>query len=105
MFKHGASFFTPLFVIRAAENDLPVSRFAFIVSNKVSKHATKRNLLKRRMRAAVASILDTVIPGKDVIIMGTQKLMTGTTAAAYADIERTLIFGLHKSNLIRRHAG
>lgn len=43
-----------LLVCRAAPNDLDAARFCFAVSKKISNKAAVRNLLKRRLRAAVA---------------------------------------------------
>jgi len=44
-------------------------RFGFVVSNKVNKRATRRNALKRRLRAAVREIISSIDPNIDVIIL------------------------------------
>ena len=44
------------------------SRFGFIVSNKFSKKAVVRNLVKRRLRAVVGFLLKNTKSGVDVVI-------------------------------------
>ena len=51
------------------KNELP--RFSFVISTKVHKHAVKRNMLKRQLRAAINIILKDGIRsllGKDFVI-------------------------------------
>ena len=45
------------------------ARFGFVVSNKVNKRATRRNALKRRLRAAVRELLPTLLPDIDVVVV------------------------------------
>lgn len=87
-------------MFRFEKNDLPATRFAFVVSNKVAKRANKRNLIKRRMRAAVGAVIDEVSPGTDVIIIGSQKLMAAGKPLGYAEIKQTLMYGLGKIKLL-----
>ncbi|MDD5110284.1 MAG: ribonuclease P protein component [Patescibacteria group bacterium] len=46
----------------------PVSRFAFVVSNRVSKRATQRNRLRRQLRGAVHDWLPQIAPGCDIVV-------------------------------------
>lgn len=69
VFQQGRSFQDDFLVIRVFNSHLPLSRFGFIVSNKISKKATRRNLIKRRLREAARRILDQIKPGYDVVIM------------------------------------
>ncbi len=57
-----------LLVCRAAANGLGVARFCFVVSKKVSKKAVVRNKVKRRLRAAVAGLMDRILPGFDCVL-------------------------------------
>lgn len=50
VFKRGRSVFSGGLGLRFASNDLSASRFAVVVSLKVSKKSNQRNLLKRRLR-------------------------------------------------------
>jgi ribonuclease P protein component len=44
------------------------SRFGFVVANSIDKRATRRNGIKRRMRAAIRELLPGIKNGYDVII-------------------------------------
>lgn len=55
--------------IRTAENRLKQSRFGFVISNKIEKRATRRNALKRRLRALARSLISRVKTGYDVIVI------------------------------------
>ena len=54
---------------KIAPNQLPVSRFGFIVSRKVAAKATQRNLIKRRIREVVKNLLPVLKTGQDVLII------------------------------------
>jgi ribonuclease P protein component len=75
LMKKGRSFYSPLLMVKAMANDLPHSRFAIIVSNKVSKKATQRNLIKRRLREIVRLQLSTLETGADVAILASPKMI------------------------------
>ena len=54
--------------IKFIENQRRATRFGFIVSTKFYKKASKRNLVKRRLRAAVFFLFKKIKPGYDVVI-------------------------------------
>ena len=45
------------------------ARFGFVISNKISKLATRRNALKRQLRAIIEQEMPNVKAGYDVVIM------------------------------------
>lgn len=100
IFAQGSSFFTPLFVFRLHRTQLPIPRFGFVVSNKVARRANKRNLVKRRMRAAVQKTLSAVSGGADIIVIATQKTVVNGKPVPYGDIERTMLYGLQKLGVL-----
>ena len=51
-------------------NDAQTSRFAFIVSTKISKDAVDRNRFKRTMSDAVRLSTIDLLPGFDVVFLG-----------------------------------
>lgn len=57
VFSGGKGLREDFFSIRFLENGLQWDRFGFIVGKKVSPRATKRNQIKRRMRAAVFGLM------------------------------------------------
>ncbi|MFY9457949.1 MAG: ribonuclease P protein component [Candidatus Spechtbacterales bacterium] len=50
------------------------ARFGFIVGQKIAKKAASRNLVKRRLRAAVARLMGKIEPGVDVVLMPSEKI-------------------------------
>lgn len=54
---------------RATKNFLPVTRFGFVISNKVHKNATRRNSLKRQLRKIARDLISELNPGYDVIVV------------------------------------
>lgn len=67
--SRGRRFFTPFFVVKALYKPRELTRFAFIVSTKVSKKAVDRNRIKRMMRQAVRVTLANFKPGDYVVIV------------------------------------
>lgn len=85
VFKKGRSTALRYFFIRWQKNQLKTSRIGIIVSNKVSKKATIRNTIKRRIR----EIMWTQVPllgSVDIIIVAKQ----GSVNASYIDIRTDL---------------
>lgn len=66
--KQGTSTGNAIFHVSVIHTTHVVSRFAFVVSNQISKRATQRNKVKRRAREAVRSLLPRIRPGYDVVI-------------------------------------
>lgn len=65
VFKKGRVFREDFLVFRAVNNNLGNSRFGFVVSVKVSKKATSRNKIKRRLREAVRARIKRAKTGVD----------------------------------------
>ncbi|TAK05181.1 ribonuclease P protein component [Patescibacteria group bacterium] len=97
VWKKGRSFATPLFSLKIAKNDLPVSRFAVVIGTKVNKRAVVRNLAKRRLREAIRLLGPRIVAGQDVIVMGRGKIADTT----YDEISRTIRFAFEKSGLLK----
>ena len=53
VFKNGKGFREDFLILKIVSNNLKNTRFGFIVSRKVSKKATQRNKIKRRLRELV----------------------------------------------------
>lgn len=54
VFKKGKGFKEDFLILKIAKNALSQTRFGFVVSQKVSKKATLRNKIKRRLREMVS---------------------------------------------------
>ncbi|MDD4607180.1 MAG: ribonuclease P protein component [Patescibacteria group bacterium] len=82
--------------IKFLANDLENSRFAFIVSLKISKKAVQRNKVKRQLREIIRLNLDKIKPGYDIII----NTRPGILKLTYQELDQTLIDLLKKLKLI-----
>lgn len=96
--SHAQTFHSPLFTILLASQPNPasLSRFAVIVSKKISKSAVVRNKLKRQVLASVHELLPTINPGFDCLILTKKSLLE----AYYSQIKSDLTSLLQKSGLI-----
>lgn len=90
---HG-SFFTARSYGR---RDEAPSRFAFVVSRKVSKNATERNRIARQARSIVAAALPRILPGHDVVIIARSPFPPYDREAATAELSH-LFQRLHLSS-------
>ena len=88
----GAEFFTLKFL----GNNLDASRFCFVVSSKVAKQATQRNLIKRRLRHVVRDLLPQIKLGYDIVIL----TQATSKEAPYAQLRDVLLGALKKTKLI-----
>ena len=68
VFRDGKTSEGDLIKIRFLKNFKKYSRFGFIISNTFESKAVSRNLIKRRLRAAVYFLLKNIKPGFDIII-------------------------------------
>jgi len=65
VFKKGQTFKENFLILRLRENNLKESRFGFMVSQRVSKRATLRNKIKRRLNEAVKMKIKKIKKGVD----------------------------------------
>jgi ribonuclease P protein component len=68
VYREARSFVHPLLVLRALGNELPYSRFGFVVGARIGK-AVVRNRVKRRMREAMRLRATQVLPGWDLVLI------------------------------------
>lgn len=87
VFKKGRSFFVKELGVKAVKNDLGYSRFAIVVSNKISKKAVERNKIKRRLREIIRLILPNIKKGVDGVVVSRPSIAD----LDYKDIEARLI--------------
>lgn len=68
VFRDGNKTYNQYLNLRFKENDLGYCRFAIIVSNKISKKATERNKIRRRLKAININNLSNFNKNFDIII-------------------------------------
>ena len=96
IFRKGKSVHTSLFVFKYMENTRQYTRVGFVVSNKVDKHATKRNALKRQYRAIISKKRDELTKGFDCVFFVKQL----SKEKDFAEIEREVLNTLKKAKLL-----
>ena len=97
----GKAEYSPILMFKFIKNDLKISRVGIIVSNKVSKKASQRNLIKRRIREIIRLNFKNLKPGYDIVIVASPKIINQQgKILAYQEIESTLILGLQKAKLL-----
>jgi len=98
MFTDGTYFSEHFVSLKVLKNDLIVSRFGFIVSNKVSKSAALRNRAKRRLRECIRIVQDRVKGGFDCLFISKKGIVERGFAEISADVEKLL----KRSGILRK---
>ncbi len=83
-------------ILRTVKNNLDNSRFGFIVSKKVSKKASLRNKVKRRLRDLVRGKLKKIKRGKDNLLIASAGLET----KSFRDIKESVDKLFKKAKLL-----
>lgn len=93
IFKKGKSFKQGNLLLKTKKNDLGINRFAFIVSKKVSKKASERNRIKRKLREIIKLKNGLSGSGKDNLFI----VLSGLEKESAEKIEKTVERLLEKS--------
>lgn len=91
VFSGGKTSENNLIKIRFLKNFKKYSRFGFVVSNAFAPRAVSRNLIKRRLRAAVYFLLKNIKPGFDIVIWPRPVLKRSTYQVILGDLKNILI--------------
>lgn len=71
--KSGRAVFTNLIIVKAAKGLTDSVRTAVIVSTKVDKRSTKRNLIKRRVREVFTQLIPSIKIPVDLTVTATKE--------------------------------
>lgn len=85
-------------ILKMTRNNLRESRFAFVVSRKVSKKATVRNKLKRRLREVIRLKIDEIKPGFDIVLIA----LPGLEKKDFSELETIINKTLEKTKALKR---
>lgn len=97
VYRYGYAYFSPLVILKFAKNNQNEPRFGFIVGNKISKKATKRNKIKRSLRAIIKTRRKNIKSGYDYILIGRQAIL----GKKYSEIEREIERLFKKSKQVK----
>lgn len=99
VFKQSKPLYFGNLVLRFSKNPaINTSRFGFVVSNKIDKRATRRNGIKRRLRAIARNVMPQINTGYDLIIIVNKNY---TFPYSIKEIESDVVALLKKGGLIR----
>lgn len=91
IFKNSKSFRNKFFIARLAKNKLGLKRFAFVVSQKVSKKTTVRNKVRRRLSAAIKAEEKNIKNGADLVIIALPGIEKKEFIEIKENIKKTLV--------------
>jgi ribonuclease P protein component len=96
-FKKGVSFKKNFLILKTTSNNLETKRFGFIVSQKVSKKAVVRNLIRRRLNEAVKLNFENVKNGVDCVFI----VLSGAEKTSFLEVKNDVKNLLEKANLTK----
>jgi len=64
-----------LLILAWAPNDITGVRIGFVISKRISKHAVKRNYVKRLLSEAVRPVLSDLPPGYDIVFSARSQIL------------------------------
>ncbi len=92
LFADGRGYYTKFLGIKKTANNLEISRFGVIVSNKISKKAVVRNKLKRQIRAIIRKHLNNILSGYDWAVVCLPPVLN----LSFEELEKEVLFVLKK---------
>jgi len=96
VFDKGFYFSDNFLSLKTAKNGLPISRFGFIVSKKVSKKAVRRNRVKRLLRESVRLTQKNIKPGFDAVFIS----KAGIVGKSFEEVNLVVEKLLKRSGLV-----
>ncbi len=78
-------------ILKFLKNEEPQTRFAFIVANKVSKSAVKRNKIRRQLREIIRARLSFIKNGYDLVFIANPLIINKEFHEIKETVEKLLI--------------
>ncbi|RMG41054.1 MAG: ribonuclease P protein component [Candidatus Dadabacteria bacterium] len=95
--KEGRKLYSRHFLVAVLPNRLEYSRLGLVVTRKVNKRASARNLLKRRLRELFRLERHQLADNFDIVIVARQN----ADQCNFADIKREILGALYHNNLLK----
>lgn len=95
--QQGRNIASRLLILTFAPNDLATLRIGFVVSKRVSKHAVKRNYVKRLLSEAIRPVLADIPAGWDLVISA----KTSIIGVKFLDLVEDLHTLLRRARLLK----
>ncbi|PIR06583.1 MAG: ribonuclease P protein component [Candidatus Komeilibacteria bacterium CG11_big_fil_rev_8_21_14_0_20_36_20] len=99
--KTGRTFLLPQFIIRYQINKEATTKVGFVISTKVDKRASVRNLLKRRLREAVKELFPNLKLGYSVLIIAKKRALE----LDFQQIKKQLLFAFSQIKIYNKSQG
>ena len=99
IFKNSKSLKNSLFSLKTAKNNLGLNRFGFVVSLKVSKNATVRNKVRRRLVEAIKTQKENIKNGTDAVLVA----FSGIEKKEFSEIKEAVKDSLTKAGIILKN--
>lgn len=93
--RSGRSYAHPLLVLVACRNEQSRARVGVVAGRAVGS-AVKRNRAKRLLRAAMRSLVGTLVPGWDVVLIARAPLVE----SSYVEVQEALAILLRRAELV-----
>lgn len=91
VFERNKAYYGTNLGMKVRKNSNETKRFGFLVGTKVSKLATRRNLIKRRLKYAVLQQLDQIKGGQDFVIITFPSILGKNYQEIKSELEEGLI--------------
>lgn len=95
--KNGKNIKSNLFILKVLPNNFGISRFAFVISQKVSKKAVVRNKIRRRLSKVIEKKIKEIKPGIDIVFIVLKAIETNS----FLEIEKEVIDIFINNKLIK----
>ncbi|HUQ85561.1 MAG TPA: ribonuclease P protein component [Candidatus Limnocylindrales bacterium] len=89
-FRNSSFFKTPDFTIRISPNDLPVSRFGFVVRKALDKRAVVRNRTRRVFRSCIEEMINEIKLGYDMLFVLEKGIIEKKREIIFKDLHKLL---------------
>lgn len=90
VYREGKYGRTDFLIVKALNNNLSIARATIVVSGKISKKATVRNLIRRRISGQLEEMWQTIKPSCDIVIT----IRDDMSKLSGADIKKQLLASL-----------